>query len=210
MTTHTVKMQFIRQPLALVALSIVPVAAGFARLGRIAADSAPTLDDARFLASPAPVIMRITGATAFGLLGALQFSPSLRGRNRWRRSVGRLLVPCGLVTAFSGLWMTLVYPWASIDGIAVYVLRLIFGSVMTTSLMLGVVALCRRDFRSHAAWMIRAYAIAQGAGTQVLTHLPFFLLVGAPDVIQRARLMGAGWMINLSIAEWTIRRRIIT
>ncbi len=33
------------------------------------------------------------------------------------------------------------------------------------------------------------------------------LTVGAPDVQARALLMGAGWAINLAVAEWIIRGR---
>jgi hypothetical protein len=44
-----------------------------------------------------------------------------------------------------------------------------------------------------------------GAGTQVLTHLPWFLLVGQPKELPRALLMGAGWVINVVMAEWVIR-----
>ena len=44
-----------------------------------------------------------------------------------------------------------------------------------------------------------------GAGTQVLTHLPWFILVGTPGESSRAVLMGAGWVINIIVAEWIIR-----
>jgi hypothetical protein len=54
--------------------------------------------------------------------------------------------------------------------------------------------------------MTRAYAIGMGAETQVLTHLPWFILVGKPGESERAALMGAGWVINLVVAEWVIRR----
>jgi hypothetical protein len=53
--------------------------------------------------------------------------------------------------------------------------------------------------------MMRGYAIGLGAGTQVLTHLPWFLLVGKPGETPRAVMMGAGWVINLVVAEWIIR-----
>ena len=55
--------------------------------------------------------------------------------------------------------------------------------------------------------MIRGYAIGLGAGTQVLTHVPWFLLVGQPGEVARAVLMGAGWVINLVVAEWIIRKQ---
>jgi hypothetical protein len=54
--------------------------------------------------------------------------------------------------------------------------------------------------------MIRGYAIGMGAGTQVLTHLPWFILVGRPGESARTTLMGAGWVINVIVAEWIISR----
>jgi hypothetical protein len=72
----------------------------------------------------------------------------------------------------------------------------------------AVRAILRRDVASHGAWMTRAYAIGMGAGTQVLTHLPWFILVGGmPDPFTRAWLMGAGWGINLVVAEIVNFRR---
>ena len=55
--------------------------------------------------------------------------------------------------------------------------------------------------------MMRGYAIGQGAGTQFLTFLPWFLLFGMPGEFPKAMLMGAGWAINLAVAEWVIRKR---
>gem|GEM_PF-5750416 len=46
-----------------------------------------------------------------------------------------------------------------------------------------------------------------GAGTQVLTHIPFFLFPGIQGELSRALFVGAGWAINLAVAEWVIRRR---
>ena len=59
----------------------------------------------------------------------------------------------------------------------------------------------------HRAWMTRAYAIALGAGTQVLTLMIGELILGPPNDLSRALLMGAGWVINLAVAEWAIRKR---
>jgi hypothetical protein len=41
------------------------------------------------------------------------------------------------------------------------------------SIVAAVGAIRRCDFVSHGAWMIRGYAIGMGAGTQVLTHMPW-------------------------------------
>jgi hypothetical protein len=60
---------------------------------------------------------------------------------------------------------------------------------------------------AHRAWMSRAYAIGLGAATQMLTLTAGELVVGPPTELSRALLMGAGWLINLAVAEWAIRRR---
>jgi hypothetical protein len=107
----------------------------------------------------------------------------------------------------SGLWMAQFYPWPAGDGVGVYVERLVFGSAMLLSIALSLDAVRRRDFKSHGAWMTRAYAIGMGAGTQVLTHLPWFILVGKPGETARTVLMGAAWVINVVAAEWVIRKQ---
>jgi len=113
-----------------------------------------------------------------------------------------------LLVAVTGLWMTLSYPWPAGDGEVVYLERLVFGMAMLVSVILGVDAIRRRAYSSHGAWMIRAYAIGLGAGTQVLTHVPWLLLVDGPaGEVPRAIMMGAGWVINVGVAEWVIRRR---
>ena len=93
-------------------------------------------------------------------------------------------------------------------GPRVYVEPLVFGAPMLVSTLLGIAAIVRRDFAAHAAWMTRAYAIGLGAGTQVFTHLPWFILMDEPmpSGIPRAVMMGAAWMINVVVAEWAIRR----
>jgi hypothetical protein len=105
--------------------------------------------------------------------------------------------------------MTLFYPWPAGDGEILYGLRLLFGSAMVLSIVLGVAAIRRRDFAQHGAWMLRGYAIGLGAGTQVLTRLPWILILGLPGEFPRALLMGAGWAINLAVAEWIIRKRLV-
>ena len=144
------------------------------------------------------------------MVGAPQFSPGFRRQGRgWHRVAGRILVPCGLIVALSGLWMAQFYPWPEGDGQFVYLERLVAGSTMVLSIGLGLYAITRRDFQAHGEWMVRAYAIGLGAGTQVLTHLPWFLLVdGKPGELARGLMMGAGWAINVVVAEWVIRYRM--
>ena len=196
-------------PASLIALSMVPALAGTVRLAQLAGGADITPENARFFAAPLPVVLHIPAAIVYSILGAFQFSAGFRRRNRgWHRVAGRILIPCGLLVALSGLWMAHFYPWPQGDGQLVYVERLVFGWAMVLMIVLGVDAIRRRDFASHGEWMTRAYAIGLGAGTQVLTHLPWFLLVGGkPGELPRALMMGAGWAINVVVAEWIIRNR---
>jgi len=194
-------------PAALILLSLVPAIAGTARLAQLASGAQVTAANARFFAQPIPVVLHILVVIPYSMLGAFQFSPGFRRRNRpWHRAAGRVLGLFGLMVALTGLWMALLYPWPEGDGQGVYVERLVFGTAMAASIVLGIDAVRRRDFKAHGAWMIRAYAIGLGAGTQVLTHLPWFILVGKPGESARTVLMGAGWVINVIVAEWIIRR----
>lgn len=193
---------------SLIGLSLAPAVAGTARLAELAGGALITPANARFHAVPLPVVLHITAALLFSIVGAFQFAPDFRRRQRgWHRLAGRILAPCGLVVALTGLWMAHFYPWPAGDGRLVYVERLIFGAAMLVSVVLSLDAVRRRDFRAHGAWMIRGYAIGLGAGTQALTHLPWFLLVdGWPGELPRGIMMGAGWVINVVVAEWIIRR----
>ena len=192
----------------LLLLSLVPVLAGLFRLFQLATGAEVTLDNARFFAQPIPVLIHIVTVTLYALLGAFQFSPGIRRRFlNWHRRMGRILVVCGLLAATSGLWMSLFYPLPESDGNLLMAIRLLVGSGMIGALILGVLAVLRRDLARYRAWMIRAYAIGMGAGTQVFTHLPWMLLVGMPGEWSRAGLMAAGWVINLLVAEWVINRR---
>ena len=196
-------------PTALIALSVVPVVAGAFRLAGLAGGEEITPENARFFAAPLPLVLHILSASLYCVLGAFQFAPGIRrGRPGWHRGAGRLLVLCGLVAAFSGLWMTQFYPRAAVDGDLLYGFRLLFGSAMVLSILLGLAAILRRDILRHRAWMIRGYAIGLGAGTQFLTNVPWILIFGTPDGLSRDLLMGAGWAINLVVAEWIIRRRL--
>lgn len=195
-------------PAALIMLSLIPVIAGAVRLTELTGGAEVTPANARFFASPLPVVLHIFSASLYAILGAFQFVPSFRRRRRsWHRAAGWFLIPCGLAAGLSGLWMTLFYPWPEGDGELLYGVRLLFGSAMVGSIILGIVAIRQRNFVGHGDWMMRGYAIGLGAGTQVLTLLAGELIAGPPSEFSRALLMGATWVINLAVAEWIIRKR---
>jgi hypothetical protein len=194
-------------PTALIVLSFIPFAAGAVRVVGLASGAEITPENARFFAVPLPVVLHIISACLFCILGAFQFAPGFRRRRPgWHRRAGRLLVLCGLVAGLSGLWMTQFYPLRPhLQGDLLYGFRFVFGSAMVLSIALGLAAILRRDIARHRAWIIRGYAIGQGAGTQALTALLWLPIFGAPNELTSEVLMGAGWAINLVVAEWIIR-----
>ena len=194
-------------PAGLILLSVIPLTFGVIRLIQLISGAEITPANARFFASPSPVVIHIISSAIYALLGASQFVSRLWQRGiKWHRWVGRLLVPFGLLVGFSGVWMTVFYPRAEGASDLLYVLRLFFGFGMVLSIILGFISIRRRDVDQHRAWMTRAYAIGMGAGTQVLTGMAGALLLGKPNEFENALLMGAAWVINLAVAEWSIRK----
>lgn len=158
-------------------------------------------------ASQLPVILHGVSGTVFAVLGAFQFPTARRrGSRTWHRRTGRLLVPVGLTAAGSGLWLTLFYSHLRDSGALLSLFRLTFGTAMAASIVVSFAAIRRRDVARHREWMIRAYALGLGVATQVFT-LGFGGAVIGTSELSTALLAAAGWVINLAVAEWVIRRR---
>ncbi|WP_127506979.1 DUF2306 domain-containing protein [Actinoplanes solisilvae] len=188
-------------PAGLIALALVPSAVGVVRLGEFASGTGPSDNP------PAPVIVHIVAVLLYSLLGAFQFDSSVRRQHPSRhRRAGRVVVVAGLAVAASGAWMTLAYDLPSHDGVVVNAARLVVAAVMAAGLVLAVAAIRRRDVRRHRAWMIRAYALALGAGTQAFTLGGWTAFAGQPGTFARAVLMILAWLINVAVAEWVIVR----
>ena len=157
-------------------------------------------------ALPGPLVVHIVSATVFALLGAFQFPARLRRRRPgWHRRAGRVLVGAGLLVAISGLWIT-VFSVDAPGGGLLWAIRLVVGSATAACIVLGFTAIRRRDIPAHRAWMIRAYALALGAGTQTITEGVGQGIFGTGD-LSKALSMGSAWALNAAVAEWVIRRR---
>ncbi|MFZ4622083.1 MAG: DUF2306 domain-containing protein [Bacteroidota bacterium] len=192
----------------LIGLSLIPAIAGTGRVIQILSHVPITAENARFMSAPVPGVLHIFAVTIYCILGALQFVPYFRSRHiRWHRFAGRLLVLCGLTASLSGLWMTQFYEWPEYDGFGLYVVRLIVGTAMTVSLILGFSAIRRGDKINHRKWMMRGYALGLGAGTQVFTHIPWIVLSQYHNETFRLVSMTAGWCINVLVIEWLLYRQ---
>lgn len=179
--------------------------AGLSRLLSLST-GAITLDGhERFAADPWMASLHIIGATAFATLGAFQLVPSLR-RGAWHRLVGRVLSVLGICAALAGTWMALRWVPKEFDSAALNTIRTVVAFAMVTFIALGFIAARRRRFEAHGAWMLRAYALFLGAGTQVFTAgftaLPFMRPYLSETL--NATTMAAGWLINALVAEWIL------
>ncbi len=196
-------------PFALIALVLLPTIFGSLRVVELAGGPRLMPEDPRFTSSPLPVVVHIVSAASYAVLGAFQFSAGLRrGRPGWHRAAGRVLVVLGLTVALSALWLTLFNPRQPGTGDLAYLFRLAFSSGMASCILLGYTAIRRRDVPRHRAWMIRAYALALGASTQVIT-LGVGPAVLGPGELAADLSLGAAWVINLAVAEYVIRRTVL-
>lgn len=193
-------------PAALIVLSIIPLTAGILRVIQLAGGPEIIAPDARIAVSPVPIIIHIVGAAVYALLGILQFIPRFRRRHpAWHRRTGRVLAIAGVLVAGSALWMTLVYARQPGTGDLLYISRLLFGTALAVCLILAIAAVRRGHIAAHRAWMIRAYAIAVAAGTQVFTGGISAAIFGS-GALQDDLAKVSAWVINLTVAEWIIRR----
>ncbi|MFD7072845.1 DUF2306 domain-containing protein [Nocardioides sp. NPDC059952] len=192
-------------PAAMLALVAFPLVAGTLRLVELAGGPVVLPQNPRVDASPAPVIVHVLAAATYAVTGAFQFPARIRRAHpAWHRRTGRVLVVAGLAVAGSGLWMTLFYAGAPGGGL-LWAVRIVVSTAMGAALVLGFAAIRRRDIPTHRAWMIRAYALALGAGSQVFTQGVGEAVFGTGE-LSTALSISAGWVLNLAVAEWIVRR----
>ena len=197
--------------IGLLVLSFVPSIGGTFRLAELGLGTALEFlpENPRVQSAPVPVEFHLFSSIPYCILGAFQFLLSIRKYYpKWHRIAGRFLVCAGIVSALSGLWMTHYYSFpASLQGNLLYFVRIVVGISMTTCIILGLSSVLKKRIAQHQAWMIRAYALGQGAGTQALIAIPWLLSVGEPSGFTRDILMTAAWVINIVVAECIIFRR---
>ncbi len=194
-------------PGSLLLLAILPMVGGAHRVAELIVGARITEANARFFAAPLPIMLHVISCSVYFILGAFQFSPKFRRSNpAWHRAAGRVLIPAGLVSAASGMWMAAFYPPLFGNGVVITYIRLFVGVAMSIFICLGFVAIRQRAFANHRTWMIRTYALAIAAGTQPLTLGLAYAVRGNFDEPTYTSGLAAGWLVNMAVAEWIIRR----
>jgi len=198
--------------IGLLLLSLVPCIGGALRLVDLNTGLELLPENPRVALLPIPAVFHIISSIIYCIVGAFQFLPSIRRRFlKWHRLTGRLLVVAGIISAISGLWMTHYYPLPEdLQGSLLYIVRIVVGTLMIVYILLGLSAVLKRRIAQHRAWMIRAYALGLGAGTQVLVVIPWLVTVGEPSGFIRDILMTLAWVINIAVGEWFISQQRIS
>lgn len=189
--------------------SFIPVVGGVLRIIEIGGGPAIAPENPRIVADPLPAMFHLLGSIPFCILGAFQFLPRIRQRTpKWHRCNGWVVVVGGIVSAISGLWMTHVYTLPiELQGSLLYFVRMVIGSAMIASILLGLAAIRRGHVHFHKACMIRAYGIGQGAATQALMGLVWIALSGEEPIgFTRDVMMTSAWVVNLAVAECVIQK----
>ena len=152
-------------------------------------------------------------ATHFGVgalvlaIGPFQFVPSIRTRrpvlHRW---IGRTYVVGCIASGIAGLMLATYINTGLVARTGFSLLALSW--LATTSM--AYIKARDRDFASHRVWMIRSYSLTLAAVT-----LRIYLGIGAagrglgyPDM--SAFLSFACWVPNAIVAEWFIRRTVMS
>lgn len=195
-------------PLVLIAISLIPIVAGLARLAQIAGAPIELMHTPRVTAGPHIVfVAHITAAIVFLSLGAFQFSSGPNpARRQLHRIMGRIAVVAALVTGASAIWLTIYFPHASHDGTVLNVIRIAAGCAIVISTTVGFIAARDRRISDHRKWMMRAYALASATGVQAFVIIVWQLAFENPAGLTRAFIFGGCWCACLLFVEVRLHR----
>lgn len=193
---------------SLLALSFIPSAGGVFRVFEMSTGGDSLPPNPRMEANPLPITVHILSSVLFSVIGIFQFLPSLRNQySKRHRFFGRVFVIASIIAGVTGLWMTNFYEFPrALQGELLYWVRILVGMGMIYFTLRGLMFAVKRQFSSHMAWMIRAYALGQGAGMQAITGIIWSLIGFESEGLSRDLVMTASWCINLIIAELIIVR----
>ncbi len=191
--------------------STVPSLAGTLRVIELLGGPAIVPENPRANAYPLPIIVHALSSSLFCLVGALQFMPGMR--RRWpgaHRRMGMAVMVAGCLSALTGLWMTHVFVFPrELQGALLYWVRVGVGLSMIGLIAWAFVAVRFGRIVRHAAAMMRAYAIGQGASTQSALGIAWIAVFGV-EVMGPWRdvLMVGAWCINLLVAQFVISKLV--
>jgi uncharacterized membrane protein len=161
------------------------------------------------------LVVHVPCAATAMILGGLQLVPRIRARRAVHRAIGRTFLGLGTVAfVMTGIPLALSTPDGDITRFGVLIPAVAWPFVATIAWR----AIRGGDVARHREWMIRLYAITFFAITARMVT-PLLLLAQVPVMsskyggdVQAAVSASIpygqwlGWIVNVAIAEWIIRR----
>lgn len=158
------------------------------------------LFELRYLEHPLIVAAHMLSGIMFITLAPFQFIKKIRSKNLGRhRQLGRVLVVCALISGIYGLAATVALP--AFGGLASETAGWFFGPVFIFAILRAFWCARNKNITQHREWMIRAFALGLGVGTQRVILIVLMMSTGYGFEASFGPALWLGFGLNLLIAE---------
>jgi uncharacterized membrane protein len=159
--------------------------------------------DQVFARHPILTMIHVIPGLLFMILGAFQFSKSIRARHlQWHRWNGRIFLATGFIIGISALLMS--FTIQSIGGVNQAAATILFGCFFLFALGKAFWHIRRREVTLHRQWMIRAFAIGLAVAT-IRPIVGIFFATSRFSLLTPAQFFGTafwiGFVLHLIAAE---------
>ncbi|MEM7359915.1 MAG: DUF2306 domain-containing protein [Pseudomonadota bacterium] len=154
----------------------------------------------RYFDHPVLSIIHMVTGILFLVMAPLQFWPKFRAKNRtFHRWSGRVLVIAGLIAGVTGIMSGVMLP--GFGGFSTLLGSWFFGVLFIICFLRSFWLAFNRQINLHREWIIRAFAIGLGVGTQRVLIIIVMPMDVATFEVMFAPLFWMGTAINMLIAE---------
>lgn len=158
------------------------------------------LFELRYLEHPIVTALHMLSGILFISLAPLQFVKRFRiKRLGLHRQLGRVLVCCALASGTYGLISTIVLP--AFGGLPSEAAAWFFGPLFLFAILRAFWCARNKKITQHRQWMIRAFALGLGVGTQRIILIILMISTGYSFEESFGPALWLGFGLNLLIAE---------
>ena len=159
----------------------------------------PEFND-RYYQHPLVTLIHMGTGILFILFAPLQFSTKFRAKHlKWHRWIGRVLMTAGLVAGVTGILAGVWLP--AFGGFGTLLGAWFFGIAILVCFLRSFWCARQRMIQQHREWIIRAFAIGLGVGSQRILIFIFMPFGFAPFDEIFGPTLWLGTALNLVIAE---------
>ena len=172
--------------------------AGYAVVSLVVPGARTGFVEELFADTPIAIGLHLGGGAIAIVLGALQFSTTLRNRYlAVHRRLGQIYILSVVASGIAGFLL-------AIESTGGLVSHFGFGAMAVVWVFTALVAwrkVLDRDIEAHRAWMLRSYAVTLAAVT-LRIYLPLSQIAGIPFEEAYPAISWMCWVPNLIIVEW--------